>query len=78
MPPNGSSGSDQSMLLMNIIPVSTRLAMRLPLAVSFVKTEPPRPKSESLASAIASSSFLTRKNSATGPKNSSERPGCSA
>lgn len=40
------SGSDHSMLLMNIIPVSTRFAMRLPLAVSFAKTEPPRPKSD--------------------------------
>ena len=46
MPPNGSSASDQSMLLMNIIPVSTRLATRLPRAMSLVKTEPPRPKSE--------------------------------
>jgi hypothetical protein len=49
------------MLLMNIIPVSTRLATRLPRATSLVKTEPPRPKSESLASAMAAASSLTRK-----------------
>ena len=62
---------------MNIMPVSTRLATRLPRAMSLVKTEPPRPKSESLASAIAASSSLTRKNSATGPKNSSRKAGLS-
>ena len=42
MPPNGSSASDQQMLLMNIMPVSTRLATRLPRARSLVNTEPPR------------------------------------
>ncbi len=59
MPPNGDSASDQEMLLMNIMPVSTRLAARLPRARSLVKTEPPNPKSKSLASAIAASSSLT-------------------
>src|SRR5580658_9653963 len=77
MPPNGSSASDQSMLLMNIMPVSTWLATRLPRAMLLVKTEPPNPKSESLASAMAASSSLTRKNSATGPKNSSLNAGFS-
>src|SRR6188768_3629149 len=57
------------------MPVSTRLATRLPRATSLVKTEPPNPNSESLASATASSSFLTRKKSATGPKNSSLKAG---
>src|ERR1035438_1160234 len=57
------------------MPVFTRLATRLPRATSLVKTEPPNPKSESLASATASSSFLTRKKSATGPKNSSRKAG---
>ncbi len=40
MPPNGNSASVQSMLLMNIMPVSTRLATRLPRATSWVQTEP--------------------------------------
>ena len=43
---------------------------RLPRETSLVKTEPPNPRSESFASATASSSFFTRKKSATGPKNS--------
>src|ERR1700722_11750228 len=59
------------------MPVSTRLATRLPRAMSLVNTEPPNPKSESLASATASSSFLTRKKRATGPKNSSLKAGLS-
>ncbi len=57
------------------MPVSMRLATRLPRATSCVKTAPPKPNSESLARAIASSSFLTRKSSATGPKNSSLKAG---
>ena len=40
MPPKGSSASDQSILLMNIIPVSTLDATRLPRATSRVQTEP--------------------------------------
>ncbi len=67
------------MLLMNIIPVSTCDATRLPRAISLVlvNTEPPKPKSESLASAIAAASSFTRKNMATGPKNSSRNAGLS-
>jgi hypothetical protein len=63
MPPYGNSAVVQVGWLINTIPVSMRLANRLPSATSRVKTEPPKPKSESLASATASSSFLTRKNS---------------
>ena len=53
--------ADQSMLLMNIIPVSTWLTPRLPRASSFVHTEPPRPQSESLARAIAAASSSLRR-----------------
>ncbi len=65
------------MLLTNIMPVSTRLATRLPRASSRVKTDPPRPKSESLANSIAAASSLTRKKDTTGPKNSSRKAGLS-
>src|ERR1035441_11019474 len=71
MPPNGRSGVVQVGWLTNTMPASIRLATRLPRAMSLVKTDPPNPKSESLASATASSSLLTRNRSATGPKSSS-------
>src|ERR1035441_3557235 len=71
MPPNGRSGVVQVGWLTNTMPASMRLATRLPRAISLVKTDPPNPKSESLASATASSSLLTRNRSATGPKSSS-------
>jgi len=54
MPPNGRSVVVQVGWLMNTMPVSMRLATRLPRATFLVKTEPPNPKSESLASATAS------------------------
>jgi hypothetical protein len=53
------------------IPVSISRATRLPRSVSLVKTDPPRPKGESLATAIASASSRTRMTIETGPKNSS-------
>src|SRR5271163_3256332 len=59
------------------MPVSTWPATRLPRATSLVNTQPPKPKSESLASATAAFSSLTRKKSATGPKNSSLEAGLS-
>src|ERR1017187_974737 len=71
MPPNGRSGVVQVGWLTNTMPASMRLATRLPRAISLVKTDPPNPKSETLASATASSSLLTRNRSATGPKSSS-------
>src|ERR1035437_8529344 len=75
MPPNGRSGVVQVGWLTNTMPASMRLATRLPRAISLVKTDPPNPKSESLASATASSSLLTRNRSATGPKSSSRYAG---
>src|ERR1039458_8666534 len=51
MPPNGRSGVVQVGWLTNTMPASMRLATRLPRAISLVKTDPPNPKSESLASA---------------------------
>ena len=57
--------------LIQTMPASIRRAMRSPLARSAVQTEAPRPNSESLASAIASSSASTVTIGTTGPKISS-------
>ena len=57
--------------LIQTIPASSSRAIRSPLLRSEVHTEAPRPKSESLASATASSSESTTTIGSTGPKISS-------
>ena len=78
MPPKDGSASAQSRLLTNIDLASIWLATRLPRSSSFPHTEPARLKSQSLASAVASSSVFTRKNDTTGPKNPSRNAGLHA
>ena len=53
------------------MPASSRRAIRSPFARFIVQTDAPRPNSESLASAIASSSSSTVTIGTTGPKISS-------
>ena len=63
------------MPLMNVAPASTSSMKRACSAASFVQAAEPSPKSESFASAIASSRSFTRKSSATGPNTSSRYAG---
>ena len=55
-PPNGVRKSLCSHVLTQTIPLSTRLANRLPLSASSVQMEPANPYSVQLAISIASSS----------------------
>jgi hypothetical protein len=59
------------MALMKTQPASISSMNRSCSAASFVQAEAPRPKVVSLAVAIASSMFFTRKSIATGPNTSS-------
>ncbi len=65
------------MPLTNTRPASIRSASRLPRSGSPVQRFEPRPKSESLAIAIASSSPSARTTAATGPNVSSRNAGIS-
>ncbi len=73
MPPEGRRGSDLTTPLTKTEPASIRAARRSARARSRVEREAPRPKVESLAWRMASSSSLARTTAATGPKVSSSK-----